>query len=282
MIQFANKNTAAEVRSMWKICFEDTEEYMDLYFSRQYKNENTLIYWMDNRAVASLQMLPYSIRLYGEVIPFYYLAGLCTLPEYRNKGYMGKLIRESFSIMKERGIALSILVPAEDWLFGYYEKYGFETTFDKGTKDIGFNKFLKKHESNLPNAYQEFNKIYQQKDFCVLKSEKDFETIVQEYIQDNRPPKYNLGGMSCIIDPLSILKLYAKKNGDKSFRIKVEKRIFQISEGLVTQNQSSGFDIEVNINRLTRLLFGFHTSELSKEYSSLFEEHHPVLNLMLE
>lgn len=282
MIQFANKDTVAEVRSMWKICFEDTEEYMDLYFSRQYRDENTLIYSVDNKVVASLQMLPYSIRFYGEVIPFYYLAGLCTLPEYRKRGYMGKLIRESFSIMKERNIPLSILVPAEEWLFGYYEKYGFETTFDKDTEDIEFNKFLEKQGSDLSMAYQEFDRTYQQKDFCVLKSEKDFETIIQEYIQDNRPPKYNLEGMSCIIDPLVTLKLYAKKNRDKNFTIKVENRIYQISDGLVTQNQSFGFDMEVNINMLTRLLFGFHTSELSKKYSSLFEEHYPVLNLMLE
>lgn len=282
MIQFANKNTALEVRSMWKICFEDTDEYMDLYFSRQYRNENTLIYWVDNKAVASLQMIPYSIRFYGEVVPFYYLAGLCTLSEYRNKGYMGKLIRESFLIMKERNIPLSILVPAEDWLFGYYEKYGFATTFDKGAKDIEFSKFLKKHENNCSNAYQEFDKTYQQNDFCVLKSEYDFETIIKEYLQDECPPKYNLAGMSCIIDPSVMLRLYAQKNLDKNFKIKVEHDIYQISQGKVEQSNSSNFDIAVNINMLARLLFGFHTNELSEEYSSLFEEHQPILNLMLE
>ncbi|MBD8348929.1 GNAT family N-acetyltransferase [Dysgonomonas sp. HGC4] len=282
MIQFANKNTAPEVRSMWKICFEDTDEYMDLYFSRQYRDENTLIYWVDNKAVASLQMIPYSIRFYGEVIPFYYLAGLCTLSEYRNKGYMGKLIRESFSIMRARNIPLSILVPAEEWLFGYYERYGFTTTFDKGTKDIEFSKFLKKHESNCSNAYQEFDKTYQQNDFCVLKSEYDFETIIKEYLQDECPPKHNLAAMSCIIYPSVMLRLYAQKNLDKNFKIKVEDDIYQISQGKVEQNNSSDFDIAVNINMLARLLFGFHTNELATEYSSLFEEHQPILNLMLE
>lgn len=282
MIQFANKNTASEVRSMWKICFEDTEEYMDLYFSRQYRNENTLIYWVGNKAVASLQMLPYSIRFYGEVIPFYYLAGLCTLPEYRNKGYMGKLIDESFSIMKTRNIPLSILVPAEDWLFGYYEKYGFETTFEESTEDIGFNPFLERHTGNYPVVYKEFDKVYQQRDFCVLKSEYDFETIVKEYILDNRPLKYNLRGMSCIIDSLFMLELYANANQDKNFRIKVEDRIYQVNKGRAELSNSLDFNIEVSINMFARLLFGFRTSELSTEYSSLFKEHKPILNLMLE
>lgn len=281
MIEFANKNTAAEVRSMWKICFEDTDEYMNLYFSRQYKDENTLIYWVENKAVASLQMLPYSIRLYGEVIPFYYLAGLCTLPEYRGKGYMGQLIKESFAVMKERNIPLSILVPAEEWLFGYYKKYGFETTFEESSEDIGFKTFLDKHTGDTEEIYKAFDKEYQQRDFCVLKSKYDFETIVKEYILDNKPPKFDLRGMSCVIDPLFMLGLYAQKNTDKNFTIKVENQIYQISGGHVKHSQSNP-NIEVNINMLTRLLFGFHINELREEYSSLFEEHKPVLNLMLE
>lgn len=281
MIQFANKDTATVVRSMWKTCFDDNDEYMDLYFSRQYKNENTLIYWVDNVAVASLQMIPYSIRFYGEVIPFYYLAGLCTLPEYRNKGYMGQLIYRSFAVMQERNIPLSILVPAEEWLFGYYEKYGFETTFDKSKNDIGFKAFLDKHQSNCSDAYRAFDKEYQQRDFCVLKSEYDFETIIQEYIMDNKPLKYNLRGMSYITDPLFMLGLYAKKNQEKNFTIKTENQTYEISNGCVKLNTSKP-DIEVSINMLARLLFGYHTTELSNEYSSLFEEHSPVLNLMLE
>ncbi len=282
MIQFANKSTAPEVRSMWKTCFEDDDRFMDLFFFRQYRDENTLIYSVDNKAVACLQMIPYSIRFYGEVVPVYYLAGLCTLPQYRNKGYMGQLIRQSFAVMKERNVPLSILVPAEEWLYDYYEKYGFETTFEEYPDDIGFGSFLEKYTGNALEVYKEFDKQYQQKDFCVLKSEYDFETILQEFILDERPLKYNLDGMACVIDALFALQLYAKKNPDKNFSIKTENKIYRINNGQVTVSQLSDFDIEVNINMLTRLLFGFHTRELTKEYSCLFEEHQPVLNLMLE
>ena len=68
---------------------------------------------------------------------------------------------------------------------------------------------------------------------------------------------------------------------NKNFTIKVGNQIYQISDEHVEHCQSNP-DIEVNINMLTRLLFGFHTNELTVEYSSLFEEHQPVLNLMLE
>lgn len=281
MIQFASKNTTAEVRSMWKTCFGDTDRYMDLYFARQYREENTLIYSVDNKAVASLQMLPYSIRLYGETVPFYYLAGLCTLPEYRGKGYMGQLIQRSLEVMRERNIFLAVLVPAEKWLFGYYEKFGFETVFEKSSDDIGFDKFMEKHTGNS-EIYEAFDKEYQQRDFCVLKSEYDFETILKEYTMDNRPLKYNLTGMACVINPLVALNLYAKKNPSKSFTLKVEDQVYLISNGCAKPDSSTSFDIEANINLLARLFFGFHTNKLPSEYASLFEEHQPVLNLMLE
>lgn len=290
MIQFANENTAQQVRSMWKVCFEDTDDFMDLYFSQKYKNENTLIYFENNVAVASLQMLPYTIRFYNEIIPFHYLSGLCTLPEYRNKGYMGKLIKEAFLTMRERSISLSILIPAEEWLYNYYRKYNFEETFDEGKDLIDLKSILDKYPDNICKAFTEFDNKYQQSDFTVLKSEHDFDAIIKDYIQDGCTPKYNLRGMSAIVDPLKLLDIYAQNNPENYFRIKVhdelsdKQTIYSIEDGKaeLSSEDNFQFDLEVSIRVLARLLFGFHTNQFSEKYSSLFEEHQPVLNLMLE
>lgn len=158
MIQIANNKHTDELRSMWKICFGDTDEYIDFVFDNKYKPENTLVYFEGDTAVASLQMLPYTIRFYGQVIPFYYLAGLCTLPQCRGKGYMGRLMEESFKLMQLRSIALTILVPADGWLFDYYAKYGFETVFDKQREPITLQSILEKHPNNMDLAFDEFDK----------------------------------------------------------------------------------------------------------------------------
>lgn len=290
MIQFANENTAQQVRSMWKVCFEDTDDFMNLYFSQKYKDENTLIYFENNVAVASLQMLPYTIRFYNKIIPFYYLSGLCTLPEYRNKGYMGKLIKEAFLTMKERNIPLSILIPAEEWLYNYYRKYNFEETFEESQDSIDLKPILDKYPDNISKAFTEFDNKYQQRDFTVLKSEHDFDAIIKDYIQDECPPKYNLRGMSAIVDPLKLLDIYAQNNPENYFRIKVHDElsdkqiIYSIEDGKaeLSSDDNFQFDLEVSIHVLARLLFGFQTNQFSEKYSSLFEEHQPVLNLMLE
>lgn len=279
MIQFANIDTTPLVRTLWKTCFEDTEEYLDLHFSKKYKPQNTLLYFEKDTVVAALQMLPYTIRFYGKEIPFYYLAGLCTLPEYRNKGYMGELIKASLDVMKRRRIPICGLVPADDWLFNYYRKYGFETVFDPSENTIDLKSFI---EKDLSEAYIEFDKQYQQADFCVLKTKEDLDVILTDYKSEGCPPKGNLKGMARIILPEETLSLYASENNSCSLKIQIEQDIFDIKNGKVGKTDLSSSDISVNFNFLTRLLFGYETFILESPYNSLFEEHHPIINLMLE
>lgn len=287
MIQFANEQTTPLVRQMWKACFNDTDEFLDLYFQYKYKEENTLIFFVDGLAVASLQMLPYEITFYGEKIPFAYLAGLNTLPEYRRKGYMDRLIHKAHEVLKERNIPLSILVPAEEWLFGFYEKYGYEKVFDVGDKPIyPLKKILDSHAS-LEDSYKAFNTLYADQDFCVQKTFIDFQTIVSEQTIDKFPPRFNIAGMARIMDVPYMLSLYAKNNNSHSFKISVsdEKTIgvYQIMHGNIQQIDNDVMaDVNTDIRMLCRLLFGYRTSELDIPVSVFFPEHHPVMNLMLE
>lgn len=282
MITFADNVTAPLVRQMWKICFGDTEEFMDIFFTDKYRNENTLIYIEDNMPVASLQMLPYTITFYGETIPFAYLAGLCTLPEYRRRGYMEQLILEAHSVLSQRGIPLAILIPAEDWLYGFYEKYGYQQVFDKSEELIPLNKILEQYP-DIDEAYRAFDSLFRETDFCVQKSREDFNTIISEYIGDNCPPKTNLSGMARVIDPWVLLKLYADKNKMTKLRLEVEDdTTYLIKNGWVEAIDGLDGDIKIDIRMLCRLLFGYKTDKLDKSLSTLFPLHHPVMNFMLE
>lgn len=281
MIKFATENTRQYVWNMWKMCFEDTDEFMNLYFSRKYKDENTLIYFVGNEAVASLQMLPYNITFYGEEIPFYYFAGLCTLPQFRKKGYMEALIIEAFHVMQNRNISLSILVPAEDWLFKFYNKYGYSQTFGDNGEAIPLKKILDKYPSDIEAAYSEFESIFRHKDFCVQKSFDDFNTIVDEFELENYPPKYNLSGMSRIIDAQYLLDIFTLKNTEKSFSIKVNDHLIEKNNiHYISGTGNPSFNLD--IRTLVQALFGFNIKETNCELSPLFEEHCPTMNLMLE
>lgn len=290
MIKFANDQTASLVRQMWKTCFNDTDEFLDIIFTYKYKNENTLIYFEDGKAVASLQMFPQTINFYRQQIPFSYLAGLCTLPEYRKRGYMSQLIYRAHEVIKNRNIPLAILIPAEEWLYKFYEAYGYEQVFEKDNSLIPLKEILDS-SANFSNTYETFDQLFRFRDFCTQKSKDDFKAIAEEYRLDGYPPKTNLSGMARIIDPWTLLDLYAKDNLSKEFKIKVsnigineQPTVYSVNKGVVELilEPTSQFDIEVDIRFLCRLLFGYKTKDLEMRYQFLFDEHQPAMNLMLE
>lgn len=118
-----------EVMNLWRICFQDSEEFIRFYFERKYREENTLTYVEKGKVVSALQMLPYSMNWQGKKLSVSYISGASTLPEARNKGIMHKLLNKAFLIMKSRKIALSVLIPQEAWLYDYYARSGYAPAF---------------------------------------------------------------------------------------------------------------------------------------------------------
>jgi GNAT superfamily N-acetyltransferase len=289
MIEFAGQHTRSLIRSMWKSVFDDTDQYIDLIFSEKYRDENTLLYFDEGNLAACLHMFPYTFRFYEKAIPFYYLAGLSTLPQYRNKGYMGQLISASFRVMQARGIALSILVPAEEWLFGYYEKYGFAQTFEAGGQEVDLGAIIDMHPNDTEKQYRLFDTLYQQRDFITLKTEDEFAAIVTDYQWDGRPPKRNLNGMSRVIQALPLLNLYAEKFPSESFSLRVEgsgpatSEAYAISNGKAIRANIPNADWHIDEKDLAQLLFGCQPENAPRELFRHFDkQQHPILNLMLE
>ncbi len=291
MIAFATNQTMPFVREMWKICFGDSDEYMELYFREKYRNENTLVYFDNNEAVASLQMLPYIFTFHQTEIPIAYFSGLCTLPEARKKGFMAALIRKAFDVLQQRQIPLAVLVPQEEWLLEFYDKFGFAKTFDSGDKEIlSLRQLWEKYQDDLPAAYSEFDDYFRTQDMTVQKTFDDFCTIMKEAKLFDFPPKTNLDGMSRIIDAEKLLAVFARRYPEKTFS-------FSLSDAEIPQNQANfsfrnGF-VEYNrdnepathsldIRQLSQLLLGYHTSRMDEPFRSLFPEKYPQINFMLE
>ena len=291
MIQLANKRTEWEVRQMWKTCFNDSDEFTDLYFSEKYTNENTLIYFEGDKAVASLQMQPYRFNFCGTEIPVAYISGACTLPEYRHRGLMGKLLLEAFNLMREREIPLSILIPAEAWLYDYYAQYGYETVFEAEKKEIPLKEIIAKSNGDMDAAYSVFNELFRNKDFCIQKTKADFITIVKDAELDGFPTKTNLSGMARIIDAQALLKIFGMKYPEKLVSFALEDKIISQNSAYY-ELQSGKLNIlkinpeektfHFNPNGLCRLLFGFRLEELPKNEAENFISHQPIMNLMLE
>lgn len=294
MIHYADDSTKQAVRDMWKICFGDSDAYMDIYFYHKYRNENTLIYLEDKKPVASLQMLIYKLTFHGSEINVAYLSGLCTLPTYRNRGYMRRLILKSFQVAKEREIPLMILVPQDRGVMSYYERFGFAQTFDSGIEILPLlSKIIEASSEDLHKAYRHFNSLYRDNDMTVQKSYADFEAIVEEAKLFNYPSKSNLTGMARVIDASRLISIYSSKYPTHLFNLRVKDDIihannseYSICNGdveILNANTNLISDIiKVDIKELAQLLMGYHTTDKGEPLSTLFLEKNPAMHFMLE
>lgn len=291
MIRYADKNDMQTVWNMWKTCFGDCDAYMHIYFREKYRPENTLLYFDNDKAVASLQMLPYQFTFHERELPIAYFSGLCTLPEAREKGFMAALIEKSFAELEKRKISIAILVPQETRLIEFYDKFGFEQTFDAGPKNLSSLKdLLERHEGHIDEAYTEFNRWFRKKDMTVQKSLDDFRVIIEEAKLFDFLPKKNLIGMARIIDAEYLLSIFADNYPEKSVSLSVNDELipknnqtfmFHIGKVIKNPSHASNF-IEINIRTLAQLLLGYHISEKEEPFRLLFPKKVPQLNLMLE
>lgn len=202
---------------------------------------------------------------------------------------MGQLIHEAHKIITQRNIPLVILIPAEEWLYGYYGKFGYEQVFEGDDTSIPLKRIIDAFPDEK-DAYAEFDLMFRPLDLCVQKTETDFVAIKEDYISENYPVKTNLSGMARVIDVSALLDLYAKGNLLQSFTINVadgetgESKAYFVDKGEVGRILKSDkpFDIEVDTKLLCRLLFGYKVGETNARFHSFFREHHPIMNLMLE
>jgi predicted acetyltransferase len=189
MITFAKETQKQDIIYLWQTSFpEDSQEFVEMYFSRKYKKENTLVYTLDNKIVSCLQMLPYTITFYNHVCKFSYISGAATLPNYKNKGIMSKLLSHSFIEMKNSGDIFTVLIPQKAWLINFYQKYGYTPCFEHSLIPVSLEKncfldifsVLKLDNIHLKEAYNYYYNHCKKQNMFVLKNFDNFTVIWEE------------------------------------------------------------------------------------------------------
>ena len=54
-----------KVKKLWKLCFNDNDEFVDMYFNLRYNSEVNVAIESGDEVIAALQMLPYPITFHG-------------------------------------------------------------------------------------------------------------------------------------------------------------------------------------------------------------------------
>jgi predicted acetyltransferase len=185
-IILAKQDDKAEIAFLWKEVFNDSDEYIKLFFDNIYKPENTLVMKRNHQIVSALQIVPYRVMVKDLILDAAYICGVCTRESERGKGFMNRLMNEAMELVRKRGFAFSFLIPAEHWLFDVYRKAGYKFEV-QDTRHITQYTAAKRHiypsidivPCNLDH-YPYFNKKQLERECCVLHDYKDFEVILQD------------------------------------------------------------------------------------------------------
>ncbi|MGN1419279.1 MAG: GNAT family N-acetyltransferase [Acutalibacteraceae bacterium] len=117
--------------ALWQKVFGDEPDYIDLFFKKPYYKSKTFAAFDGDKIVSVLYLMHSQIRFDGEIFDGFYLYAAATDPDYRKQGLMGTLLHEAEQYTAAAGKSYISLVPANEHLYDYYSKFGFETAMYK-------------------------------------------------------------------------------------------------------------------------------------------------------
>lgn len=127
-----------QLLALYRTCFpEDDPSFWKWIFDRLYCPGNTLNVREAGRIVASLQMLPCSLRLNDQTFSAHYIYAASTLPERQGRGLMARLLEQAADEGRKRDQSFSVLITQEDSLLDYYARFGYEPQFMLGMGQPG-------------------------------------------------------------------------------------------------------------------------------------------------
>lgn len=246
-----------ETREIWKQVFNDPDKFIDLYFSRVYRSEYNVCCQIDGKVVAALQTLPYTMLYDGHEVKTVYVSGVSTRPEYRRQDIGNNLMRQAHFRIYYREIVFASLIPAEEWLYEWYEKCGYARVMTCTPPPA----------DAMATPFEEFDRIQRVKRCVLLHDEEGYE-VIREDIRlagdEYRPQAKNIQAMLRVINAKKALELYAELNPDKDMVLRVEgdgdipmnNAYYVIKNGKVRQTDEPYADaLKLTINGLAEFLF---------------------------
>lgn len=175
------------IKKLWSEAFGDSREYVDMYFERVYQEEDALYILKDGKVESSLLLQHYGFRFHDAKLPMAYIAGAATRRASRGKGLMSDLMRTALIKARERGDMLVSLVPAHDWLYFFYDKFGLSTVFyvdpQRFTSLHIFtpqNEYYSVEDPYSDEVWEAFERLEKARGCGVVHSRRDFLNILED------------------------------------------------------------------------------------------------------
>lgn len=110
-----------ELRTLWKRCFDEEDDFLDLFFTAAYHPSRCCCLRREGRLAAALYWLDGACQ--GQKIAYVYAVG--TDPAFRGQGLCRELMEKAHKELSRQGYAGAVLVPGSEALRKMYQKMGY-------------------------------------------------------------------------------------------------------------------------------------------------------------
>lgn len=178
-----------EIRRLWRERFNDSRNWMTNVFPRIYHDDEALVI-PDEKGSGIISMLllrRYEMLYRQRIIPTGYIYGAATARGQQRKGYMSQLIHDALREAARRGDIIVTLQPARRRLYGFYDRFGFSTTFyireERYTSKHRFlhdeSQYIIEYSGHDPaELASAYLRLTSARESTMLHSEDDFKTIL--------------------------------------------------------------------------------------------------------
>ena len=107
MFQMASPQDRAELKDLWQLCFQESQPFLDWFFTDRFLPAYCPIYREDGVIQAALHGLPAHMRVRDRIAPCVIIAGVATHPDVRGRGLMRGLLGYYLPYLGGLGIPLA-------------------------------------------------------------------------------------------------------------------------------------------------------------------------------
>lgn len=281
---------------------DDSNDTVDYFFKNVFSSDRYKEIRDGKNLASSLHIVPKKITYLNKEVFLPFIVGVATKPEYKNKGYASRLMRDSLRCMKAQGNPFAALYPAID---GFYERFGFEMVFLKNEAKLDdfervntdnvkilkeiFDTKAKSYEVHLSRDYEQMklklgeeksaNLLYKDGKLCGYELVNDNGEIAEYIVLNNNQNENNAAGqkfeprgMARILDLKAAFSLLQLKN---EYKFRLTDCTFDENNGVYLAHgdkieHSVGFDFTLSERQLCALFFGLSPQNIPQAFIDEF------------
>ena len=150
---------------------EDEAAFLDYYYFIKARENEILVIEEDDEIRSMIHLNPFKMSLNSFHFTGHYIVAVATQKEYRKRGYMGKLLKESFELLYKNKEPFTFLMPAAEAIYAPYD-FRFIYNQIKTRENISIVKFLlddsnMKESPNIKKSSQRLENFTDIKIFCL-------------------------------------------------------------------------------------------------------------------